>query len=1148
MSQALEAATALQRQALDPTATLWVEASAGSGKTKVLVDRCLRLLLDGTAPERLLCITYTKAAAAEMAGRLMQTLARWVALDQVQLEGALDGLLGRHPKPAESERARQLFALVLDTPGGLKVQTLHAFCQSVLSRFPLEAGVSPGFRALEERDAAALLAAARMDLVLEAERDQALQEALSGLLVAETELGLDSLTYLVSQERGALAPLLRDGRLPVLIRLAEVFDIALEATPEAIVTEGLADRVLPLRDLSLIAAGLSSGSPNEQRNSWIPDALRDAEPAERLRLFPDYVRLFLANKGADRAPRKRLLTKGAKDAVPEALTAMEREAERLLALEVRATAAAALRATDAALQLIETLLAAYERRKRRAAALDYQDLLEKTDALLQRPGLAAWVLYKLDGGLDHLLIDEAQDTSPLQWRIVTRLTEEFYGGEGSSQRPRTVFAVGDPKQSIYRFQGADPAGYQATAVHFAQAARDARQRFQTIALTHSFRSAPAVLQAVDAVFTAAEPLTKGPYAPHLPIRSQAGGLVQLRPRHLPETETQEPAWTPPVVQAPPQSPAADLAEEVATLIAGWLEAKDPQPGDPAWLAARGRPLQAGDILILVRRRDALFHLLARALERRGLPVAGVDRMLLTQQLAVQDLLALAQALLLPEDDLTLATVLKGPFCGLDEDSLFHLAHARSGSLWQALRDRHSEDPVWQQAYGELSSLRARLDFEPPFSLFAWILGAGGGRRRLAARLGEEVGDALDEFLALALAYEREEAPSLQGFLGWVQRSEVAVKRDLEAAGDKIRLMTVHGAKGLQAPVVLLPDSRARQTRRANSLIAPERGLFIQAVPEQERLALLASLLAERQAENEAEERRLLYVAMTRAEDRLYLLGHKAKHTKDEGWYGLLRDGMSRLCELPEVEAETEEEAEDPLLTHETPQAGPARPDRDEAGPAWRADPLPDWAWRPPQVEPEPARPLSPSRPSAEEPPALSPLAGQLRPGLTRGRLVHRLLQLLPELPAQGRAAAAARFLAQPAWGLSTALQTEIAEETLAVLSAPDAAPLFQPGSRAEVPIAGLVGKTRIAGQIDRLAVTEDALLLVDYKTNRPSPQRAEDVPQAYLRQLAAYRALLSGLYPDRPLRSFLLWTETARLMHITDEALSQVGGLTQGRA
>ena len=544
-------------------------------------------------------------------------------------------------------------------------------------------------------------------------------------------------------------------------------------------------------------------------------------------------------------------------------------------------------------------------------------------------------------------------------------------------------------------------------------------------------------------------------------------------------------------------------------------------------------------MVLVRRRGAFTAELVRALKQVDIPVAGVDRMLLTDQLAVQDMMALGQFLLLPEDDLTLATVLKGPLFGFDEELLFALAHPRQASLWQELRRRAGENLHFAEAARRLGELLARADFAPPYELFAEVLGAAGGRRATLARLGPEAEDPLDEFLSLALAYERMHGPSLQGFLHWLATGETEIKRDLEQRGrDEVRVLTVHGAKGLQAPIVFLPDTM-QVPRQALPLLWTEDGLPLWRAHGGCAAPALQDALAEARRRREAEYRRLLYVALTRAEDRLYICGWRNRQNPPaECWYHLAQRGIAAA-----PGAEALELAPGGLWRGRgwrlaTPQR--ATPDRREPLPERAAAAaLPDWARAPPRPEPSPPRPLAPSRPGVADPAARSPLDGEGGAGLLRGRLVHRLLQSLPDLPPEARGPAARRFLALPVHGLDPVQQEALAAETLAVLEHQDFAPLFAPGSKAEVPVVALLGGKALSGQIDRLVVTGDAVMIVDYKTLRPPPRDEAQIPDAYLDQLSAYRAAIAAIYPGRAVRCALLWTEGPRLMPVSPALLDR---------
>lgn len=1121
-----------QRTAADPGASAWVQASAGTGKTKVLTDRVLSLLLAGTPPQRILCLTFTKAAAAEMANRLAQKLSGWSIADDARLEADLYDLLGREAGPEERLRARRLFASVLDCPGGMKIQTIHAFCQSLLRRFPLEAGVAPHFTLMDERRAAEMMAEAREAMLLRARHggDDALAEALALASLWAGEEGLTGLLADLAAERGRLRrQFQRGGGLAGAV--AEVrAHLGLEPgeTSAGIIANACEDSAFDGAACRAAVEVLFAGKPTDVKCAEKVAPWLAAAPARRVELFDSYCSAFLTNDGT---VRKRLATKDCAEAVP----ALEAEAERLLAVRARWNAARVAEATAALLSLGAAMLDSYDAAKTARAFLDYDDLiLAARDLLAGKHGEAAWVLFKLDGGLDHILIDEAQDTNPDQWAVVRALTDEFFAGRGAAEdRLRTVFAVGDSKQSIYSFQRADPRAFEEMRARLAEQVPAAEARWEEVALQVSFRSVRAVLDAVDGVFNKDGArdgvVPPGQALTHVPWREEDGGLVELWPPVAPEPADAPDEWKPPVERIRGDNPRARLARLIARRIKAMVGGEV--------LESKGRPIRPGDVLVLVRRRNAFVEELVRELKARDVPVAGADRLVLTEQLAVMDLVALGNALLLPEDDLTLATVLKSPLFGLSEDELFRLAHGREGTLWQALKDRAGEFP---EAHALFADLLALADRVPPHELFAEVLARRGGRRRLVARLGWEAEDALDEFMALTLAYEREHAPSLQGFLRWLESGAVEIRRDMEQGSDAVRIMTVHGAKGLQAPVVFLPDTLQVPRDLPRLLWLGERGEeTLVWAPRKGVMDPVTQEAAEAAREDAMREyRRLLYVAMTRAEDRLYVCGWETRQAAPEGcWYYLVKTGLEPLAEAllaPELAEDFGPEAEVLRLTcpqRRAPEA--AKPEA--AGGAVPA--APDWVHRQPPPEPSPPRPLAPSRTEGEEPPVRSPLGPDDGWRFRRGRLIHRLLQSLPEVPRARRSEVAARFLSRPGLGLPHAAQAEIAAEVAAVLDHPEFAPLFGPGSQAEVPVVGLVGERVVSGQVDRLAVTEDAVLVVDYKSNRPPPRAVDEVPAVYLRQMAAYRAALACVYPGRAIRCLLLWTDGPTLMPLPSARL-----------
>ncbi|MEE9299573.1 MAG: double-strand break repair helicase AddA [Alphaproteobacteria bacterium] len=1130
--------SAAQRRAADPSGSAWVTASAGTGKTKVLTDRVLRLLLEATPPERILCITYTKAAAAEMALRINETLAQWASAEQAGLFKALAALTGETPEASVIERARGLLAAVLDAPGGMKIQTIHAFCQSLLRRFPMEAGIAPHFEVADERDTAEMLESALQSLLIATRDDPALASALEEVTSHVGERDFHDVMAALAGARNRLARLLRyHGEPDALIgHTYRRLGVERGSNASALIEAACRDDAFDGVGLSLARGVLSEGSGAEKERADAIKAWLEAAPEQRPARLDSYMLVFLTQK---LEPRKNLITSATAGRAPDAARVLEDECQRLLALNEKRRSLELARSTAALVTLGAALIDRFENEKTRRARLDYDDqILFARDLLTEAPGAASWVLYKLDGGIDHILIDEAQDTAPEQWQVIAALAEEFFAGAGARGTERTLFVVGDEKQSIFSFQGAEPRALEGMRRHFAEKVKNAGKKWREVPLELSFRSTRAVLRAVDAVFAEKRAhdgvALSGAAIRHEAHRKGQAGLVELWPPVGPRPRAPAPAWAPPLERRSGDSPPARLARRIARQIATWLDEGERLP-------ARARVITPGDVMVLVRRRTGFVEELVRALKQLDIPVAGVDRMVLTEQIAVMDLIALGEFLLLPEDDLTLATLLKCPLIGFDEDALFALAHDRDEkSLWRCLTSRRAERPDFNAAHGFLAKLLARADITPPFELYAEVLGTLGGRRALLARLGWEADDPIDEFLSLALDYQRRQTPSLQGFLHWLGEGRAEIKRDLEQGGDAVRVMTVHGAKGLQAPIVFLPETLQAPSPR-ETILWPEGEpgdeilLWPGRVARDDRLSRAAREAARRRVAEEY--RRLLYVAMTRAEDRLYLCGWRTKREPSpDCWYNLIEEALAKLGPPVAFDftADGPEGWAGPGYRIRGRQGGEPRPER-RARRAGAPAGLPEFARRPAPSEPASPRPLSPSRAAPEEPPARSPL--EPANGFMRGRLIHRLLEILPGLRPERRAMAAERYLARPGLGLDAGDAREIAESTCRLLEDPEFAPLFGANGRAEVPLAALVSGRLIAGQVDRLVVGEEEVLILDYKTNRKIPARPEDVPAAYLAQMASYRAVLRRIFPKRRIRAALLWTDGPVFMALEDALL-----------
>ncbi|HXC75106.1 MAG TPA: double-strand break repair helicase AddA [Sphingomicrobium sp.] len=1119
-----------QALAADPSAHAALSASAGTGKTEVLTARVLRLLLKGARAESILCLTFTKAAAAEMANRIGTRLAAWVRLKDSELFSELEAL-GEDSSPPARENARRLFAKVLDCPGGLKIQTIHSFAQGLLAAFPAEVGIAPGIQPIEGRAEQELVRRTLAELMADAEAtgDERLTRDIQSLSRRLGEVGAVDYLQACARKADAMTHLGEADTIEPMIR--RLMDLPEGSTDDYIAAK-CGDEGFDCDLLRAVAEanrkwGAQSGLGHaETIERWLA-----LTPIERAAELTALRKIVLTEKGTPR------VSAGQSKAEPHYEANAGRLANlvgELLDIQNRARLA---RDISAGLRAGQAFAAAYTRAKRSAGVADFNDLIDWARRLLAQPGMGDWVRYKLDRRVDHVLVDEAQDTNAAQWEIIERLVEEYFSGSSEAEeRHRTLFMVGDFKQAIYGFQGTDPKRFDEARRRFRERAaalgdgddlfsyqRRARA-FRDLSIAASFRSAQAVLDVVDAVVATlghqALALAEPP-PPHRAHHRDRPGEVELWPPFAvenfdDESEEGEERW----VSLRDRRYAEHLAERIREMVV-----------EAPVLASTGRPLTPGDILVLVRSRGELASLIVARLFAAGVPVAGVDRLHLHEPLAVQDLLAAVRFAVQPNDDLSLACLLVSPLLGWDQDRLRALAYGRKGSLWRELRERSTE---FREAHEALSELLRIADFTIPSRFLETILsGPLQGRRKLYARLGLAARDAIDELINSALEFERNEIASLDRFLAWFSRGTVDVQRDPGQPGNEVRVMTVHGAKGLEAPVVIVADATADPARlgRRPITIDFELGsagpLPLLRPKKEERGPPFDDRILDEEKRDLEEHLRLLYVALTRAADRLVVSGPRPRERKDgadprppNSWHGIVERALIAIGAEPSATGG---------LRYASGSSRRPRSARNKIAPAPIA--VPDWAVRPAPVEERPPRPLAPSAMATDEEAAPPPSAA-MRAAARRGSLVHQLLErLAPVAPAERRDCALT-WLERAAGVAAPEEREEIVAQVCEVLAHPDFADLFGPGSLGEAPLTATLGDGRvIAGTVDRLLVEDSRVSVVDFKTGRV-PDSDAAVPPSHRAQMQAYADALRVIFPGRAVRAALLYTAAPKLIEL----------------
>ena len=1088
-------ATRRQLAAADPTTSTWLAANAGSGKTRVLTDRVARLLLDGVQPQHILCLTYTKAAASEMQNRLFRRLGDWAMLPDADLRSALTELGVRHNPDGEQLRdARTLFARAIETPGGLKIQTIHSFCASLLRRFPLEADVSPQFTEIEER-ASDLLRAEIVD-VMAGGPHVGLVSALAGQYSGEDFLRL---TQEIVGHRDAFAKPMTWGDCLALFGQAPNLD---EAAIEAYAFQGgerqLIDQLIPV----LLAKGGNDAKAGEKLKQVGVLSIKALPALEGVFLTGAAAKdPFSAKLGSFPTKATQANIEALMPQIEALMLRIEDTRDKRLALQ-------SARRTSVLHNFASVFVSHYEQAKLVRGWLDFDDLILKARHLLNDEKVAAWVLFRIDGGIDHILVDEAQDTSPDQWDVIRKLAEEFSTGKGAREDvERTLFVVGDKKQSIYSFQGADPREFDRMQAEFKDKFAAIGAPFQETTLDFSFRSSAAILRMVDQTFDNRTQAGFVQDSKHIAFKSDLPGRVDLWPvvEKLDDDDDRE--WYDPIDRRSSKHHTVVLADQIACAIGTLINDKHTIPDDGPNGTIIKRHIKAGDFLILVQRRSALFREIIRACKENALPIAGADRLKVGAELAVRDLGALLSFLATPEDSLSLATVLKSPLFGWTEQQLFDVAHHRTQDhLWQNLRDRSLEFP---ETVPVLRDLRDNADFLRPYDLIERILPRHDGRRKLLGRLGSEAEDGINALLSQALAYERTAVPSLTGFIVWMKADDLNIKRQIDSASDQIRVMTVHGSKGLEAPIVILPDTGQRNIQVKSEVIKMG-GIPVWKAREGEAPQTMRDALDDMKDAQRNEQLRLLYVALSRAEKWLIIAAAGDLGKSEPSWYHTVQGAMEHAnavaASMPAV---------GPILRVE--HGDWDAPTLEQKQPVVLNSPMLEPFYTQKTTNPiDPPKTLSPSDLGGAK-----ALAGELGmdedTALSYGSLVHWHL----EHPAK---------TAQQDFGLSDTLRDEAKIEAQAVLNAPNLVHIFASDTLAEVPITAPLGTQRIHGTIDRLLVTDTKVIAIDFKTNRVIPSSTADCPIGLLRQMGAYASALRAIYPTHDIETGILWTSTQSLM------------------
>lgn len=1120
----------LQQQASNPRTSVWVNASAGSGKTKVLTDRILRLLLEGTLPSQITCLTFTRTAAAEMRERLNKRLENWILFSEEELREDLFDLTGMPPCTEQLKEARLLYGKVCDSQPELALQTFHSFCQSILQRFPIETSLSPNFSLADE---------AAQHRILKDLKQKILENPSFKLTHPRLHDGLETLAGFMPESMfiNILDEVIaKRFKFRTLFENHNSFESCLEDQKRFILNNELrfdsfeashqtiyfSKKIIEISSaLYPFIQQLESGNVTEQS---IADYLKYVQALEsgstkqsEDTAWIQVKTVFLTKAGTIRS---RLISKKLEQQVASLGPILDSFITQLTKLVELEKILLTWLCTEATLKVAYEFYILYEESKAQLGLIDFDDVIFKVENLLQDPELSASVLFFLDKKIDHILMDEAQDTTPSQWKIIELIVQELLVVHDQ----KTFFVVGDPKQSIYSFQGADHNLFVTMHDYFKKFFEKAHLPWLSINMITSYRSTSTVLATVDRVCNTLPFLHKlqNEEIKHLPFRKTTEGRVHFWPL-IKRKEQQEKIGA--------FSNATDvLQKELAEMLANHIE---------TWclsqpvLPSTGLPVEPKDIMILVRRRSNLITYLTKALKKRKIPVNGQDRLQLWENLAIQDLYAIGCWVVRPFDDFALACVLKSPLIRIEEKELLVLrASSHEKTLWDTICTRRATYP---KEFSLLEELLNEAEKKSPHDFYVYLLEYYGLESWYTSQITPATSMYINLFLEQTLepAYEQPGLESLDVFLSDIYQNKDRSYPRPNAQDNSVKIMTIHGAKGRQAPIVILPDITQTPITRDNiHWFNSQPYLYLAVTPPNISLpSYLKSYLMKEEQHKINEYMRLLYVAMTRAEDHLFFSGYEPHNNNDLSWHNFVKPHVETNLNCPLTSKENKK-------CRKVSQSKKIQKYSKKA--QWGLDCVRKEYTQPaPQEETLAFMPItSATKQYAESKESILP-TNYLKfntPNITFGTALHKALEKAPYSSDQSLeenlkivSLIYSQVEERNAYLKSLMFEVQKLQEN------PDVLRLISMPSLIESTVVGLYKSARYKGRIDRLCIdkSNNIIYIIDFKTSLKVPKSIEQIPLSHQKQVNFYKSLLFSLFKDQYfLQPTLIYTETVSIFYL----------------